>query len=368
VIQELEQTKVTSSNPSRELLEQLQRYLREPGAPNMRLSPKWLASKLQTDERDLLGALAYGVRDGLVEIHWEVYCPLCGGGKAEIGSLKHARGNIECLGCQTSFDLHLDRDVRVTFSASERLRRARGEAILAAGDEETLATPGLDLLLVPAFWELFSGEAPATDESLRIGRVAILFTDLRDSTAMYAAYGDPRAYRLVRDHFALLSNVIARNNGTIVKTIGDAVMASFGSGVEAVRAAFESQAELRARAAEMGGELILKAGVHAGACLAVKLNDRLDFFGGAVNTAARVQALSHGNDVLVTNEVIREIESEEKRGSPYFRIEEKFDARLRGLPHPVRVNRLVATTRNTLAGPNTNRSLAAKFSWLIKRK
>jgi class 3 adenylate cyclase len=368
VIQELEQTKVTSSNPSRELLKQLHRYLREPGAPNIRLSPKWLANKLQTDERELLGALAYGVHDGQVEMHREVYCPLCGGGTAAIGSLKHARGNIECVGCQTSFDLHLDRDVRVTFSASERLRRARGETILAAGDEEeTLATRGLDLLLVPAFWEMFSGEAPAADESLRIGRVAILFTDLRGSTAMYAAYGDPRAYRLVRDHFAILSNAITRNNGALVKTIGDAVMASFGSGVEAVRAAFESQADLRARAADTGGELILKAGVHAGACLAVKLNDRLDFFGGAVNTAARVQALSRGNDVLVTNEVIADIESEKTGDSPHFRIEKKFDARLRGLPHPVRVNRLVATARNSLAGPNFNKSLAAKFMSLIKR-
>ena len=368
MIQKHEQNKVTSSNPSRELLEQLQRYLREPGAPNMRLSPKWLAKTLQIDERELLGALAYGVHDGVVELHWEVYCPLCGGGTAEIGSLKHARGNIECVGCQTSFDLHLDRDVRVTFSASERLRRARGETMLAAGDEEeSLATRGLDLLLVPAFWELFSGEAPAADESLRIGRVAILFTDLRGSTAMYAAFGDPHAYRLVRDHFAILSNAITRNNGALVKTIGDAVMASFGSGVEAVRAAFESQAELRARAADMGGELVLKAGVHAGACLAVKLNDRLDFFGGAVNTAARVQALSRGNDVLVTNEVIADIESEKTGASPHFRIEKKFDARLRGLPHPVRVNRLVATARNSLAGPNTKKSLAAKFSWLIKR-
>ena len=104
---------------------------------------------------------------------------------------------------------------------------------------------------------------------------------------MYAERGDPRAYRLVRDHFAILADAIDRNNGALVKTIGDAVMASFASGADAVRAAFESQAELCARAADMGGELVLKAGVHAGACLAVKLNDRLDFFGGAVNTAAR---------------------------------------------------------------------------------
>jgi class 3 adenylate cyclase len=240
---------------------------------------------------------------------------------------------------------HLDRDVRVTFSASERSRRERGGEVVPLtpdGNAEP-ATRGLDLLLVPAFWELFSGEAPAADESLRIGRVAILFTDLRGSTAMYAQRGDPRAYRLVRDHFAILAEAIDRNNGALVKTIGDAVMASFASGAHAVRAALESQAELCARAQDMGGELVLKAGVHAGACLAVKLNDRLDFFGGAVNTAARIQGLSCGNDVVVSDEVLADIDAEKWEGKP-FRIEKSFDARLRGLPGSVHVHRLVAAT------------------------
>lgn len=87
----------------------------------------------------------------------------------------------------------------------------------------------------PSFWELFSGEPPAADESLSIGRVAILFTDLRDSTAMYQKRGDPRAYRMVRDHFAVLGECIDRNRGSLVKTIGDAVMASFASGADAAR-------------------------------------------------------------------------------------------------------------------------------------
>jgi hypothetical protein len=133
---------------------------------------------------------------------------MCGGGSGEIGSLKHARGNVECAGCQASFDLHLDRDVRVTFWASQRLRQERGGEVVPLtleGNGES-ATRGLDLLLIPAFWELFSGEAPAADESLRIGRVAILFTDLRGSTAMYAQRGDPRAYR----YFLLMKYVLPR--------------------------------------------------------------------------------------------------------------------------------------------------------------
>lgn len=361
---------VIPSAPNPALSGRLREYLLKPGAPNARLNPKWLAKKLDVDERELLGTFAYGVRDGLIEMHWQVYCPMCGGGSGDIGSLKHARGSVECVGCQASFDLHLDRDVRVTFSASERLRRERGGELvpLAPEADDEPATRGLDLLLVPAFWELFSGEAPAADESLRIGRVAILFTDLRGSTAMYAERGDPRAYRLVRDHFAILTEAISRNNGAIVKTIGDAVMASFGSGADAVRAAFESQAELCARAQDMGGELVLKAGVHAGACLTVKLNDRLDFFGGAVNTAARVQGLSRGNDVVVTDQVIADIETEGNSDKRQFRTEKSFDARLRGLSKPVRVHRLVAATAGKVAVRGSNRSVAARFLRLVRRK
>ncbi len=368
--QELQDTLLPASAPHPALMRRLQEYLLEPGAPNVRLHPKWLANNLNVDERELLGALAYGVRDGLVEMHWEVYCPMCGGGSGDIGSLRHARGSIECVGCQASFDLHLDRDVRVTFSASERLRRERGdeEVPLTADGDAELATRGLDLLLVPAFWELFSGEAPAADESLRIGRVAILFTDLRGSTAIYAERGDPRAYRLVRDHFAILADAIERNNGALVKTIGDAVMATFASGGDAVCAAFESQAELCARAADMGGELVLKAGVHAGACLAVKLNDRLDFFGGAVNTAARVQGLSRGNDVVVTNEVIADIEAKQNGQERRFQIENSFDAQLRGLSETVRVHRLVAATGSEVArAASIRRSVGSRLLKLIKR-
>ena len=368
--QELQDTLLPASTPNPALMHRLREYLLEAGSPNSRLYPKWLANKLDVDERELLGALAYGVRDGLVEMHWEVSCPMCGGRPGDIGSLTHARGNVECIGCEASFDLHLDRDVRVTFSASERLRRERGDEAVSLpvdGDVE-LATRGLDLLLVPAFWELFAGEAPAADESLRIGRVAILFTDLRGSTAMYAERGDPHAYRLVRDHFAILADAIDRNNGALVKTIGDAVMASFASGADAVRAAFESQAELCARAADMGGELVLKAGVHAGACLAVKLNDRLDFFGGAVNTAARVQGLSRGNDVVVTDAAIADIDAEQEGQERRFRIEDSFDAQLRGLTEPVHVHRLIAAAAAEAAQVASSRSVGSRLLGLIKRK
>ena len=335
-----------------ETLAGLREYLLLPGEPDARLNPRWLARRLVVPERDLLGALAYAVRDGLVEMRWEVFCPICGRSPGEFGSLKEAHGQIECAACESCFDLHLDRDVRVTFSATESIRRLRGgEGVpLPLKDDTETVTRGLDLLLIPAFWELFSGEAPADDESLRVGRVAILFTDLRGSTAIYQERGDPRAYHLVRNHFAILGECIDRHRGSLVKTIGDAVMASFASGTDAVLAALESQAELRAQAGEMGGELVLKAGVHAGACLAVRLNNRLDFFGGAVNMAARVQGLSQGADVVVTDAVLADIEAETVMSVRRTHVAESFDADLRGISTPVSVHRLISSEANWSLG------------------
>lgn len=323
----------------RELLKRLRAFLVSPDAPNAPLTPNWLAAKLETGKFEMLNALAYAIRDGIVELHWEVFCPACGASPASLGTLREAHSEMSCPACGNVFDLHLDKDVRVTFSASEQIRRIRGNSsppVLKT--EEQLPTSGLDLLLVPSFRKLFSNEAPALNESLRIGRVAILFTDLRGSTAIYATRGDPRAYKMVREHFDILTVAIENNRGALVKTIGDAVMASFASGAEAVCAAFAAHAALQARIEQIGGELVLKAGVHAGTCLAVNLNGQLDFFGGAVNTAARVQGLSDGNDVVVTDEVFAELESSVQP----VNVIESFDSDLRGLPDAVLVHRLVA--------------------------
>lgn len=329
-------------NQPHDLLARLREYLFSPDEPDAHLNPKWLAVKFQIGERELLDALAYAVLNGMVDLHWEVFCPACGARPAEFSSLKEAHSHIDCPGCGNDFDLHLDRDVRVTFSATESLRRTRGDKSISLPIESDDHTPtrGLDLLLAPAFRKLFSGEAPALNESLRIGRVAMLFTDLRGSTAIYAERGDPRAYRMVRQHFDILTAAIERQHGALVKTIGDSVMASFASGADAVAAGLEAQTELQTRVREIGGELVLKAGVHAGACLIVNLNERLDFFGGAINTAARVQGLSHGNDVVVTDEVFAEVES---AALPII-VTESFDSKLRGVTAPVHVRRLIVRT------------------------
>ena len=127
-----------------------------------------------------------------------------------------------------------------------------------------------------------------------------------------------------------------------MKTIGDAVMASFHDPRDAVRAALDMHARIARFNAEAGEELIaLKMGAHTGACLAVTLNGRLDYFGQAVNLAARVQALSEGNEIVLTDDLLK---------AP--RVRELLDGHtpvaasveLKGIRGAVRIHRLRAST------------------------
>ena len=68
-----------TENGSHQLIPELREYLLSPIEPNLRLNPNWLAHRLNVSEFELLSALAFAVRDGLVELHWETFCPKCGG-------------------------------------------------------------------------------------------------------------------------------------------------------------------------------------------------------------------------------------------------------------------------------------------------
>ncbi len=151
-----------------------------------------------------------------------------------------------------------------------------------------------------AFRDLFSAEVLRPGDEVGIERVALLFSDLRGSTALYSAIGDAGAYRLVREHFAYLAAIVREHDGAIVKTIGDAVMAAFHEPAQALRAAIAMQERVQAFNARTRRPIVLKLGLHAGPCIAVTLNDRLDYFGSSVNLAARLQALSRGRDVVLS--------------------------------------------------------------------
>jgi class 3 adenylate cyclase len=192
--------------------------------------------------------------------------------------------------------------------------------------------------LLQAFRDLLPGEALRPGEDVAIDNVTLMFTDLAGSTALYERIGDGRAYRLVRDHFAFLAAAVRRHNGTLVKTIGDAVMAAFGDPADAVRTALDVQDKVREFNAAQGADAItIKIGLHGGPCIAVTMNDRLDYFGSTVNTAARLQGQSRGGDVVLSHSLALDpavvtILADRPRQTE--------QARLKGLTQPVLFDRL----------------------------
>jgi class 3 adenylate cyclase len=161
------------------------------------------------------------------------------------------------------------------------------------------------LTSLQAFRDLFSEDVLRPGDDVAVGHIALLFTDLKGSTALYRRIGDAAAYRLVRNHFAFLTEVVRDHEGTVVKTIGDAVMAAFIEDRQAVDAALAIQRRVQAFNTENGltDGLVIKLGIHAGPTIAVTLNDRLDYFGSVVNMAARLQGQSLGGDLVVSETV-----------------------------------------------------------------
>jgi class 3 adenylate cyclase len=161
------------------------------------------------------------------------------------------------------------------------------------------------LLTNQTFRDVYRTDTLDIDQRLKITSLTFLFTDLRGSTHLYERVGDLAAFDLVRAHFRVLQEIVASEAGAIVKTIGDAVMATFPTPDRAVAAALRMREAMRRLNAERGREdLLLKIGIHEGPCLAVTLNDRQDYFGQTVNIASRVQDLADAQAILATGSVI----------------------------------------------------------------
>jgi class 3 adenylate cyclase len=166
------------------------------------------------------------------------------------------------------------------------------------------ALTGAQVATLQVFRDLFSDEVLRPGDEVGVSRVALMFTDLAGSTSLYERRGDARAYHLVREHFAVLAECIRGCNGGTVKTIGDAVMAAFASPADALRAAREIGESITAlnRSLGLGPDegLVIKIGLHAGACIAVTLNGRLDYFGSTVNLAARLGQAARAGDIVLS--------------------------------------------------------------------
>ena len=166
------------------------------------------------------------------------------------------------------------------------------------------------LLTNQTFRDIYRTDTLDVDQRLKITSLTFLFTDLKGSTALYERVGDLVAYDLVRQHFHILYEVVAAETGAVVKTIGDAVMATFQTPDRALAAALRMREEMtRINAERKNEDLLLKIGIHEGPCLAVTLNNSQDYFGQTVNMAARVQGLASSRAIFVTKSVVEDEKS-----------------------------------------------------------
>jgi class 3 adenylate cyclase len=163
------------------------------------------------------------------------------------------------------------------------------------------------LLTNQTFRDLFRADTMDVDQRLKITSLTFLFTDLRGSTELYERVGDLAAFDLVKAHFTVLHEIVAAEAGAVVKTIGDAVMATFPTPDRAMAAALRMRDAMHTLNAKRQREdLLLKIGLHEGPCLAVTLNDRQDYFGQTVNIASRVQNLAVSRSIFATGAVVED--------------------------------------------------------------
>jgi class 3 adenylate cyclase len=161
------------------------------------------------------------------------------------------------------------------------------------------------MLTNQTFRDVFKADNLNIDQRLKITSLTFLFTDLKGSTALYERVGDLAAFDLVRAHFHALLEIISSEKGAVVKTIGDAVMATFNRPEQALAAGLRMRSAMERLNVERGTkDLVVKIGIHEGSCLAVMLNERQDYFGQTVNIAARVQGLSTSQAIHITGPVI----------------------------------------------------------------
>jgi class 3 adenylate cyclase len=356
-----------------------------------RIKPYELADDWEVERRVVLETCLHATRVGLLDLQWDLLCPLCRGPQESGASLRDIEPEVHCETCRIDFTVNFDRFVELTFRVNAAIRTVDvkdycigspqktphvvAQQLLPANSQRLLTMsleagnyrfralellgelgvkvsadgsssgsvsvsndgwareqlaislrPELDLrnetdaeqLLIlerlawsdqaataaevtalQIFRDLFASEALRPGEQISVGTLTILFTDLRHSTQLYREIGDATAFGRVMNHFDILRKAIAEEDGALVKTIGDAVMAVFRHPPSALKAMLRAQ-QILAAPPDGGSPLILKAGIHTGPCIAVTLNDRLDYFGSTVNMAARLEGLSTGNDVIIS--------------------------------------------------------------------
>ena len=179
------------------------------------------------------------------------------------------------------------------------------------------------------------GEPGVEVTELPSGTVAFLFTDLEGSTRLWEEHPESMRAALAR-HDAILHEAVEAHGGYFVKTTGDGIHAAFATAAQAVDAAIAGQLALRDENWDPIEPLRVRMGVHTGVA---EVRDG-DYYGGALNRAARLMAIAHGDQIVVslaTAELVRDddyglVDLGEHRLRDLGRAERVFQLTHPGLP------------------------------------
>ena len=139
---------------------------------------------------------------------------------------------------------------------------------------------------------------------------AILFADVSGSTELYEKLGDKPAAKAIDACLGELRGIVEQREGRVVKEIGDELMAVFGEAATAFRAATEMQQRVTARPPVEGVKLAIRIGFHFGPVL----EDKADFWGDGVNTAARLAGLAKAGQILTSGVSVDTLSPAERSG------------------------------------------------------
>ena len=165
-------------------------------------------------------------------------------------------------------------------------------------------------------------------------KVSILFTDICDYTQYMDIRGDISGRALLQRHNDIVFSSVESNNGTVIKTIGDAVMASFSDELDAVKASVAIQEGLfeHNEKREPADEIHVRIGINSGKALL----DGEDIFGDVVNVASRIQSEAGKDQILISETVYEQV-----RGSEDILCRYHEKVTVKGKPEPLILYRVV---------------------------
>ncbi len=163
------------------------------------------------------------------------------------------------------------------------------------------------------------------DTEVKSTEIAILFADIVGSTRLYQDVGDAEAHRLVVSCLDTMREAVESVGGTLLRTVGDAVLVKFDSSDDAFLAAIKMQ-ELQEHS-----ELSIRIGFHWGEAIP----NQGDVYGNAVNVAARVAGLANGNEIVITKDVVDRLRPIHQQKASFL-----TEINVKGISAPIRLFRL----------------------------